>query len=211
MKQKTLYVLLLAVLFLALAVAGSDAKAPRPVKEGTTPVKPAVAQIARPVQGPATQAAPEQIQPAVPEDISADLLTGEKIDWQVLSSGGTDGNSTNFKLKGTVSQTAVGPGSSTNFKLNSGFWQDFGEAAPCLCKPGDANGSGIHNIQDITYLINFLYKGGPQPTPYHICSGDANCNCIINIQDITYLINFLYKGGPIPCSCGQWQSSCGTP
>ena len=148
MKQKTLYVLLLAVLFLALAVAGSDAKAPRPVKEGTTPVKPAVAQIARPVQEPATQAAPEQIQPAVPEDISADLLTGEKIDWQVLSSGGRDGNSTNFKLNGTISQTAVDPGSSTNFKLNSGFWQDFGEAAPCLCKPGDANGSGIHNIQN---------------------------------------------------------------
>ena len=28
---------------------------------------------------------------------------------------------------------------------------------------GDANGSGVINIQDVTYLINYLYKGGPAP------------------------------------------------
>jgi hypothetical protein len=61
---------------------------------------------------------------------------------------------------------------------------------------GDANGSGVVNIQDITFLINFLYKGGLAPVPAQ--AGDANGDGISNIKDITYLINFLYKGGPIP-------------
>jgi Thrombospondin type 3 repeat/Dockerin type I domain len=81
----------------------------------------------------------------------------------------------------------------------------------CDCKPGDANGSGIINIQDITYIINYLYKGGPAPIPYRICSGDANGTCNVNIQDITYLINFLYKGGANPITCDEWVSRCGLP
>jgi len=66
----------------------------------------------------------------------------------------------------------------------------------CCAKAGDANHSSLVNIQDITYLINFLYKSGPSPSCYY--EGDANGSKIINIQDITYLINFLYKGGPVP-------------
>jgi len=82
---------------------------------------------------------------------------------------------------------------------------------PCDCRPGDANGSGSYNALDVTYLINYLYKHGPAPTPYALCSGDANCNCGINALDITYLINYLYKHGNAPCSCLQWTGNCGWP
>jgi uncharacterized protein (TIGR02145 family) len=69
-----------------------------------------------------------------------------------------------------------------------------------LC--GDVDNSGAVNIQDITYLISFLYKGGPAPLCGSNC-GDVNNFGAVNIQDITYLINFLYKGGPEPiCGCG---------
>ncbi len=61
---------------------------------------------------------------------------------------------------------------------------------------GDASGNGLVNALDITYLINFLYKSGPDPNP--IEAGDASGNGTINALDITYLINFLYKGGPNP-------------
>jgi hypothetical protein len=81
----------------------------------------------------------------------------------------------------------------------------------CDCIPGDANGNTIINILDITYLINYVYKGGPAPIPYALCSGDPNCNCVINILDITYLISYLYKGGPPPCTCQQWLAACGPP
>jgi hypothetical protein len=63
---------------------------------------------------------------------------------------------------------------------------------------GDADGNGVINILDITYLIIYLYKGGPAPSPSE--SGDVNCNGATNILDITYLIVYLYKGGPAPCS-----------
>jgi uncharacterized protein (TIGR02145 family) len=63
---------------------------------------------------------------------------------------------------------------------------------------GDVNNTGAVNIQDVTHLINFLYKGGPAP----FCAlGDVNNTGTFNIADITYLINYLYKGGADP-DCG---------
>lgn len=60
---------------------------------------------------------------------------------------------------------------------------------------GDANGDLIINILDITFLINYLYKGGPAPVFY---AGDVNDDGIINLLDITYLIEYLYMSGPPP-------------
>jgi hypothetical protein len=142
--------------------------------------------------------------------LSTDAKSDFRINWQVISSGGTHGGSTVFMLDGTLSQTAVGPGTSPSFMLHSGFWQDFGEGSQvCDCTPGDADGSGGHNILDVTHIINFLYKNGPAPTPYANCSGDANCDCGMNILDVTYIINYLYKDGPVPCACETWVSGCG--
>ena len=62
---------------------------------------------------------------------------------------------------------------------------------------GDANGDKIINILDVTYLIKYLYKGGPAPVP--LAAADANCDAHINITDIVYLISYLYRGGPAPC------------
>jgi hypothetical protein len=81
----------------------------------------------------------------------------------------------------------------------------------CDCEPGNANGDNTINILDITYLISFLYMGGPAPVPYAICSGDANCDCTVNILDITYLIAFLYQAGAPPCTCQEWLIACGYP
>ena len=142
-----------------------------------------------------------------------DSKSGEEINWQVISSGGNKGTSANFQLNGTMGQTAVGLGSSTNFGINHGYWQDFGGGGIiCDCEPGNANGDVLINIFDITYVISYLYKGGPPPTPYPICSGDPNgLGCTCNIFDITYLISFLYKGGPIPVTCEAWLIACGPP
>jgi hypothetical protein len=81
----------------------------------------------------------------------------------------------------------------------------------CDCMPGDANGDTTYNIGDATYLINFIFKGGPPPTPYPLCSGDANCDCTISIADATYMINYIFKGGPPPCDCLTWLALCGPP
>ncbi len=61
---------------------------------------------------------------------------------------------------------------------------------------GDANHDGMINILDVTYLINFLYKGGNPP--FNSVEGDANSDGRINALDVTFLINYLYKHGPPP-------------
>jgi len=89
--------------------------------------------------------------------------------------------------------------------VNDWLWEDpvpgfggpycweFGNP-PYLC--GDANGDSTLNIFDVTYLINFLYRDGPEPLPHD--AGDPNGDYEINIFDITYLITALYLDGPAP-------------
>ena len=136
-------------------------------------------------------------------------LSAEEINWQVISSGGTGGTSSSFQVSGTLGQTAIGSGSSDSYGLNHGYWQDFGTGGPCDCVPGEADGSGIHNILDVSYIISYLYKSGPTPIPYETCSADADCDCIVNILDVTYIIDYLYKNGPEPCPCAAWVGGCG--
>lgn len=77
-------------------------------------------------------------------------------------------------------------------------WPAFNddECVSCCDLPGDASDNGAVNILDITFLIAYLYKGGPEPNCLY--EGDADGNETINILDITRLIAFLYKGGPEP-------------
>ncbi len=70
-----------------------------------------------------------------------------------------------------------------------------GDACEYDC--GDANFDGAINIFDITYIISYLYKGGPAPMPEEM-SANVNNDGVVNIFDITYLIAFLYLGGPAP-------------
>jgi hypothetical protein len=121
---------------------------------------------------------------------------GEEIDWFVISSGGTHGNSASYEMDATAGQTAVSYGKSLTYMLTHGFWQDFstgGVTVDC----GDSNEDGAINIKDITYLIKYKYKGGAAPIPY-ICVGDVNNDDSVNIKDITDLIKYKYKGGDPP-------------
>lgn len=69
-----------------------------------------------------------------------------------------------------------------------------GDACEFIC--GDASNDRAINILDITFLIAYLYKGGPAPES--LWAADPNGDGTINILDITYLIAFLYKDGPEP-------------
>ncbi len=62
---------------------------------------------------------------------------------------------------------------------------------------GDANGSGAVDIDDVVFLINYIFGGGPAPDP--LAAGDADCSGGIDIDDVVYLINYIFGGGPAPC------------
>lgn len=61
---------------------------------------------------------------------------------------------------------------------------------------GDVNNRGDINLLDVTYLISYLYKGGPEPAFPE--AADVNMSGDLNILDAAYLIMYLYKGGPDP-------------
>jgi len=61
---------------------------------------------------------------------------------------------------------------------------------------GDVDCNCNYNLLDITYLVNYLYKGGPAPT----CEMgyDINADGACNVLDISHIVNYLYKGGVPP-------------
>ncbi len=63
---------------------------------------------------------------------------------------------------------------------------------------GDVTGDKKISPADLVYLINYLFKQGPAPTPSE--SGDVSCDTNISPADLIFLINFLFKSGP--------QSNC---
>jgi len=92
---------------------------------------------------------------------------------------------------GTFSFTAV----ATDFTGSSDeaiFNLVIGPAYLC----GDANADLAVNIIDITYIIAYLYNGGPAPLP--LDAADVNASGDVNIIDITALIAYLYDSGSEP-------------
>ena len=72
------------------------------------------------------------------------------------------------------------------------------ETSPC----GDLNNDGkFGNIIDLTFLIDFIFRGGVAPNP--LCRADVDCNgkCA-NILDLTYIVDFIFRGGlPVCLGC----------
>ena len=68
--------------------------------------------------------------------------------------------------------------------------------APPPCSCGDADGSGVFDVSDAVFLINFIFNNGPTPSP--ICRGDADGSNDVNVSDAVYLVNFIFNDGPDP-------------
>ena|GEM_PF-1154067 len=62
---------------------------------------------------------------------------------------------------------------------------------------GDADRSGDVDIDDVVYLIAYIFTGGPPPDP--LGAGDADCSYDVDIDDVVYLIAYIFSGGPAPC------------
>ncbi|MGB5138111.1 MAG: dockerin type I domain-containing protein, partial [Candidatus Zixiibacteriota bacterium] len=66
---------------------------------------------------------------------------------------------------------------------------------------GDSDNTGIVTISDAVFLINYIFAGGPAPSPE--IAADADCTGITTISDAVYLINYIFAGGPQPCESSQ--------
>ncbi|MFH2049897.1 MAG: hypothetical protein ABIJ12_10675 [bacterium] len=64
---------------------------------------------------------------------------------------------------------------------------------------GDANYDSAVLVDDLTLLVNYLFKSGPPPPCYE--EGDANADGSILVDDLVLLVDYLFKGGPSPADC----------
>ncbi|MDD4051183.1 MAG: dockerin type I repeat-containing protein [candidate division Zixibacteria bacterium] len=64
---------------------------------------------------------------------------------------------------------------------------------------GDCNQDRKVNVGDATYIIGYIFRGGPVPIPV-LPSGDANCDGKINVADAVYIVTYIFRGGPKPCA-----------
>ncbi len=53
------------------------------------------------------------------------------------------------------------------------------------------------SVTDVVYLINYLFRNGPDPG--FALAGDVDCSGEAQLSDVVYLINYLFKDGPPPC------------
>jgi hypothetical protein len=65
---------------------------------------------------------------------------------------------------------------------------------------GDVNVDGIVNASDLIYMVNYIFKSGPDPLPER-SAGDVNCSGGLGATDIIYLVNYIFKSGAPPCAC----------
>jgi hypothetical protein len=72
----------------------------------------------------------------------------------------------------------------------------------------DANESGAEDIDDVVYVIAYIFGGGPAPCPHATASADANCSCAVDVDDVVYLIEYIFIGGAAPCPCEEWVTTC---
>jgi hypothetical protein len=61
---------------------------------------------------------------------------------------------------------------------------------------GDTDGNDKYTVNDIVVLANYLFRGGPSPSPME--AGDVDMSGSINVNDIAYMVNFMYNQGPRP-------------
>ncbi len=66
----------------------------------------------------------------------------------------------------------------------------FGDVAMIGHISGDVNADGALNVLDVTYLVKFLFTGGPPPPAVE--SADLNHNGAVDVSDLTLLTKLLF-------------------
>jgi hypothetical protein len=95
----------------------------------------------------------------------------------VVNNAGLDVNPSGLRVDAIVAVESSGP-------------------APEKFIRGDADGSGVINITDGIFILNFLFIGGDEPPCRD--AADADDSSAVNITDGIVVLNFLFLGGAQP-------------
>jgi hypothetical protein len=69
---------------------------------------------------------------------------------------------------------------------------------PSTLECGDIDASGgLPNVADLSYLVEYMFKGGPPPPVFVVADVDASGD--INVMDLADLIDYLFRDGTLNC------------
>lgn len=73
----------------------------------------------------------------------------------------------------------------------------------CVVMRGNVDGDllDVIDITDLTYLVGFMFGGGPAPPCLDEANIDGDIGEVIDISDLTHLVSFMFGGGPPPANC----------
>jgi len=93
------------------------------------------------------------------------------------------------------------------FNEESGWSAPRAVTVKCCVNRGNVDGivgiGGPVDVADLTYLVAYLFQGGPAPP----CEKEGNVDGIvgvggaIDVADLTYMVSFLFQGGSAPPPC----------
>ena len=67
---------------------------------------------------------------------------------------------------------------------------------PYVC--GDVDESEDVDIDDVVFLVNYIFADGPSPEQLE--AGDADCSGDADIDDVVYIIAYIFSGGLESCA-----------
>ena len=142
--------------------------------------------------------------------IASNIASWNGSTWRPLGSG-TDGTIRALTVyDGNL--IAGGPFTTAGGKV-SGYLASWTKC--CNGTRGNVNfdAAGAVTVADITFLINHVFRGGPQPDCFE--DADVTADGKLAVADITFLIAYVFRGGPAPAACpgdaapgGVYCSNC---
>ncbi|KPJ49541.1 hypothetical protein AMJ40_05315, partial [candidate division TA06 bacterium DG_26] len=102
-----------------------------------------------------------------------------------------------FGYANSTVQIAFDFGAMDNPDLWPGWYIKWAKVYTCEeCPCGDCNGDGRITVADATYIVSYIYRGGPGM----VCDCDVNLDTRLTVADATYIVSYIYRGGPPPCN-----------
>ena len=114
----------------------------------------------------------------------------------IAGAGDVNGDGLADIIVGAFNHDVIGSGT---FYANGG--RSYVYSYCCSGDRGDVNNDdGNANILDLTYLVDFIFRGGEGSVcaPEADVNGDTNSS---NILDLTFLVDFIFRGGIAPGPC----------